>query len=324
MPTLLSHFFIENPFARDEFSRERKVVYALSQAGLLLALDPDYFAPYIDRLRTEAEALSLALATTGSAISQQMGSTQGVNAALKTVRDVISSKYGLLKDQLGKNSPELHNVFGDRLTTYTTELNLTNYAKRTGTLLLNMQVPANKVTKDTLLAVQKAVAALVAARETQGEHKGTVGVGRTTADEANDTLTDTLFETTGAVTLHYPAKADAAKRHAAYNFALLPVPQSGHHSTLLAGFLPGMGTTALLNPVAPDPLVKVQLCNKGNVRLTFGLSVDGLALAGPGTEVLPGAKLSTTLGALGDPTQEPALLAVNPTSELGQYDVTVG
>jgi len=39
---------------------------------------------------------------------------------------------------------------------------------------------------------------------------------------------------------------------------------------------------------------------------------------------LPDTKLSTTLVALGAPVPNPVLLVMNNTSELGQYEVTVG
>lgn len=324
MATYLPLFFIDNPFAREDFSRDRKVVYALNQAGRLQALDADYFATYITRLKAEAEALSLAAATTGSALSQQVGETDVVKAALQKLRDVISGKHGVLRDQLGKNSPLLKTIFNKTLSDYTTSLTLTNYAKQTGKLLQNMQATKGVVKADLIKVIQDAVKALDDAREEQTKQKGNVGTSRSTGNEADETLTATLFEAAGAVIMYYPGKNQLDKRRMAYDFNLLPAPQGGHSRIELAGFVPGGGSTAALHPVTPDPLLKVQLCNVGLVRLSFGLSIDGLTLAGPGIEVLPGAKLSTTLVALGDPLLEPVLLVVNNTSELGQYEVTVG
>ncbi|MDO7877803.1 hypothetical protein Q5H93_23910 [Hymenobacter sp. ASUV-10] len=324
MATYFPQFYIENPFAREEFSRDRKVVYALNQAGRLRALDADYFDAIIARLEREAEALSLASATTGSALSQQVGETDLVKAALQKLRDVISGKHGVLRDQLGKSSALLKTIFNKTLSDYTTSLTLTNYAKQTGKLLQNMQATKGVVKADVITAVQDAVKALDEARNKQTEQKSNVGTSRSTGTEADETLTATLFEAAGMVIQHYPGKSQLDKRRLAYDFNLLPAPQGGHSRLELAGFVPGGSSAALLSPVTPDPLVKIQLCNVGLVRLSFGLSVDGLTLAGAGTEVLPGAKLSTTLATLGDPMLEPVLLVVNNTSELGQYEVTVG
>lgn len=324
MATYFPLFFIDNPFDRENFSRDRKVVYALNQAGRLLALDAEYFGSYIARLKAEAEALSLADATTGSALSQQVGETDIVKVALQKLRDVISGKHGVLRDQLGKSSALLKTIFNKTLSDYTTALSLTNYAKQTGKLLQNMQATKGVVKADVIKAIQDAVKALDEARSKQTEQKGNVGASRTTGTEADETLTATLFEAAGAVIMRYPGKNQLDKRRMAYDFNLLPAPQGGHSRVELANFVPGGGSLPLLDPVTPDPLLKIQLCNVGLVRLSFGLSVDGLTLAGPGTEVLPGAKLSTNLAALGDPTLAPVLLVMNNTSELGQYEVTVG
>jgi hypothetical protein len=324
MATYLPQFFIDNPFGREDFSRDRKVVYALNQAGRLQALDAVHFAPYITRLKAEADALSLAGATTGSALSQQVGGTDMVNTALQKLRDVISGKHGVLRDQLGKDSKVLKTIFNKTLSDYTSGLILTNYAKQTGTLLQNMQATNGVVRIDVIEAIQDAVKNLDEVRTKQTDQKGTVGVSRTTGTEADETLTATLFEAAGAVIVHYPGKNQLDKRRQAYDFNLLPAPQSGTGRVEFANYVAGSSTALLLSPVAPDPMLKIQLCNVGLVRLSFGLSVDGLTLAGAGTEVLPGAKLSTSLAALGDPMLEPALLVLNQTSELGRYEVTVG
>ena len=323
MDTMFPHYYVENPYASPRWSRQRKVVFALDLAGRLQALDPVFFAEGIIQLKALARALSLAGADTGTAIRQQAGDTRAVDAGLQQIRDVVSGKYGVLKDTLGKNNPALGDIFGKHLSTYTQELTLTNYDERIGTLLMNMQ--AQKVDKNIVAAVQSAVQDLLDLRDAQTEKKGITTTSYSAGSAADTALNTALFSTTGTVMTKYPSdsKADAAARHDAYNFALLPAPHHGG-AAQGGGFVGGLLTVEALADLPAVPRTKAVLRNVGNVRLRFGLSADPLTPFAGGLEVLPGATMTCTLADLGDPLTQSHLLVQNPTSEVGEYSLTVG
>lgn len=324
--------FSNNPFSGDaRYSRERKVRFGYDNAARLQSLDAAAFAAEISATIAVCQQVEAALGHTGSAVGIGRGLTRGTDAALATYREVVGSKYNVVRDRLGKKSDVITTVFGDSIQRFTQELTKTNAAARMEELGALLAAHAAAVGADVVDAIQAAADAYTGKRTVQRAKLGDVGTAQVGAQGAETTLDQQLWRNACRVVLVYPsaAAADHARRAAAANFSLLERPATGQ-ALHLAGAVTPQGLVNLLDPadeseqLQPDTALK--LANTGAADLRFSLSKSATD-PGDGPVVTLGLGERRTLKAseLGDVVTTPYLNVVNSSTDApGAYEVTVG
>jgi hypothetical protein len=102
-------------------------------------------------------------------------------------------------------------------------------------------------------------------------------------------------------------------------------PGSGSHALTFADFMQSQTTADVVADTLPAPAKRLVLANPVPVRLCFALSASPTVFPSAGVvEIVPGSEQKMKLRDLGTPLVLPILLMHNPTSELGEYKVTLG
>ncbi len=325
MPTVLDSAFQHNPYENTTFTGGRKIVFGLDMADRLQSLDAGAFAARIKATREGCQALSEALGSTGSALSQQTGATTLTNEKLDAVRYAIGSNAPVVKKRVKGDAALLKKIFTGHVTYFTADLNHGNAAQRMDEMTKNLAANPTLVTPEISKEINDAIAAYWADRKTQGEEKSAVTGGRLGTGKAEIALNQVLWLNECALVQTYPAVDQLADRQAATNHSLLLAPAGGPHAHTYADYLPhGMVADVVAGPL-PLPTARLVLINPGAVRVCFALSASPTEFPATGAvEIAPGAQQKMKLQDLGDPLLLPYLLAKNPTSELGQYKAVLG
>ncbi|MDO7875653.1 hypothetical protein Q5H93_12990 [Hymenobacter sp. ASUV-10] len=325
MTTILEGAFQQNPFENPTFTPARKIVFGLDEASRLEALDAAIFASHIDLTRACCEALSAALGSTGSSLSQQTGATASTNEKLAAVRYAIGSNAPLVKKRVQGDKSLLKKIFTTHVEYFTTELNHTNAAERLDEMSKNLKANPTLVTKEITEEINGAIKAYWDDRKVQTTEKTAVNTGRLNSSTAEQALNQQLWLNECAVVQAYPAPEQLKQRQAATNHALLLRVSNGSHASTFADFIQPQLTADVVADTLPAATKRLVLANPGPVRLCFALSASPTEFPSTGVvEIVPGAQQKMKLQGLGDPTVLPYLLVHNPTSELGQYKVTLG
>ena len=325
MPTILDGGFQDCPFENVKFSPARKIVFGLDMAGRLETLNAALFAERIGLTREGCAALSAALGSTGSSLSQQTGATALTNDKLEAVRYAIGSNAPLVKKRAKGDMSQMKKIFTGHVTYFTADLNHGNAATRLDEMVKNMAANPTLVPKDMKEEITGAIKAYWDDRKTQETEKSAVSGGRLGTSKAETALNQVLWLNECAVVTAYPAPEQLPDRKAATNHSLLLPAGGGTTAHTYADFLQTHATADVVAGPLPLPGTRLVLANPGAVRVCFGLSASATVFPTAGVvEVLPGATLKMKLQDLGDPLALPYLLVHNPTSELGQYKVTLG
>lgn len=325
MSTTLDGAFQGNPFENVAFIPARKIVFGLDMIARLGTLDAATFASNIDLTRDCCEALSAAQGSTGSSLSQQAGATAITNEKLAAVRYAIGSNAPIVKKRVRGDKSLMKKIFTTHVEYFTTELNHTNAAKRMDEMTKNLAANPTLVTADISKEINDAIKDYWKERKIQGDEKSAVVGGRLESSTAETALNQQLWLNECAVVQAYPTPDQLKQRQAAANHSLLLRPSSGSHATTFADFIQPQATADVVADVLPAPAKRLVLANPGPVRLCFALSASPTDFPSSGVvEIVPGGHQKMKLRDLGDPLVLPFLLVHNPTSELGEYQVTLG
>jgi|GEM_PF-6330086 len=325
MPTILDGAFQHNPLENVAFTPARKIVFGLDMAGRLEVLDAELFASNISLTRAGCAALSAAQGSTGSSLSQQTGATAIANEKLAAVRYAIGSNAPIVKKRVKGDKSLLKKIFTAHVEYFTTDLNHTNATKRMDEISKNLATNPTLVTAEITKEINDAIKDYWKERTAQGNEKSAVAGGRLEASTAETALNQQLWLNECDVVRAYPTPELLKQRQAAANHSLLVRSGSGSHASTFADFIQSQATADVVADALPAPAKRLVLANTGPVRLCFALSASPTDFPGTGVvEIVPGSQQKMKLRDLGDPTVLPFLLVHNPTSELGEYRVTLG
>lgn len=326
---MLFNAFRSNPHDDARYSRERKIRFGYDNSARLKGLDPVRFAGQITATDTACSNLSIAMGRTGTAVGIGRGQTYGTDAALQAYREVVGSKYNVVRDRLGKKSAIVLTVFGSSIQRFTTELNKSNADARMEELDKLLDAHKTDVGTDVVEAIGDAVEAYTGKRTIQREKLGLVGTTQVAAQAAEAALDQQLWINACEVVLAYPSHSDddQARRAAAANYSLLERPDSGGPLHLKGKVPPG----AVLNLLAPDddeillPDTVLTFTNAGKSALRFVLmKAPGEFDESAAITVGPGETLVRKAADLGDVTLLAYLNVFNPSPAVGAYDVAIG
>jgi hypothetical protein len=325
MSTTLEGAFQHNPFENANFAPARKIVFGLDAASRLDALDAKLFGSNISLTTACCAALSAALGSTGSSLSQQTGATASTKDKLAAVRYAIGSNAPVVKKRLKGDLSLLKKIFTSHVEYFTTELNHTNAAKRLDEITKNLAANPTLVTEEITSEINDAIKGYWDDRKIQTDEKSAVSTGRLSTSTAETALNQQLWLNECAVVQAYPSPEQLKQRQAATNHSLLLRPGGGTHASIYADYIQALATADVVADTLPAATARLVLANPGPVRVCFALSASPTEFPSKGAlEIAPGSQQKTKLSDLGDPLVLPYLLVHNPTSELGQYRVTLG